>query len=171
MYNKAETYNEYKVFKTTAINSFWNNVEDSLQAYKEKISQSRQEIGNLNNRIDSLGQRINELEQALDESRAEADSISFIGIPFSESVYHIFVWSMIGGLAILAFLGYGSHTRSKRLYNKIHHEHNKLLEEIEAVRKKYLDYKVKMGRELQTERNKIMDLESRLSTSANRSSR
>ena len=59
-------------------------------------------------------------------------------------------------------IAYGSHTRSLKLYTIARKEFTDLNEEFEEYRKTSQENKVKLGRELQTERNKVSDLKSRL---------
>ncbi len=168
MYQKAETYSTYKVIKISTLNSFWKSVQDSLNNYKQEIVARNKEITDLNTKIEELNVKIGDLESALQKSRNEADSISFLGLLISKKTYNILVWSIIFGLAVFVFLGYGSHTRSQKLYHVTRKEFMKLVDEFEALKKSAHEKKIKLGRELQTERNKVMELESRLKDNSDR---
>ena len=168
MYQNAETYNAYKVIKIATLNSFWKSVEDSLNSYKQEVAERKKEIADLNSKIEELNLKIGDLESALQKSRNVADSISFIGILISKSTYNILVWGIILGLAILVFMGYTSHLRSKKLYGVTRKEFMKLVDEFETLKKSAHEKKIKLGRELQTERNKVMELEARLKDNSDR---
>lgn len=168
MYDKAETYNTYKVIRISTLNTFWRSVTDSLNSYKQEIASRNREIENLNTKIDELNVKIGDLEAALQKSRNEADSISFLGLLISKSTYNVIVWGIIFGLLIFVFLGYGSHMRSQKLYQVTRKEFMKLVDEYESLKKSSHDKKIKLGRELQTERNKVIELEARLKDNSDR---
>jgi len=162
IYDNAETYNAYKVIKITTLNELWRNVQDSLRTYKNEIAIGKQEISNLNSNIEDLNGRISELEQNLSNTQKKVDSISFLGILISKNTYNIIVWGIIFGLGIFVFLGYSSHSRSRKLYNITRKEFTNLVQEFESLKKTSTEKKIKLGRELQTERNKVVELEARL---------
>ena len=164
LFDKAETYNEYKVLRITSLNSLWASVQDSLKESQSKISSLNSEVRILNNKIDNLDQQISKLESDLEKSRKEADSVSFIGIQIMEDTYSILVWSIIVGLLILIGIGYLSHSRNRNLYVRTRRDFEQVNEEFENYRKQSQENKVKLGRELQTERNKVSELQSRLGT-------
>jgi predicted RNase H-like nuclease (RuvC/YqgF family) len=168
MYNKAETYNTYKVIKIATLNTFWKNVMDSLNNYKQEIAARNKEIVDLNTKIEELNVKIGDLESALQKSRNEANSISFLGLLISKSTYNVIVWGIIFGLLIFVFLGYGSHMRSQKLYQVTRKEFMKLVDEFESLKKSAHEKKIKLGRELQTERNKVIELEARLKENSDR---
>jgi peptidoglycan hydrolase CwlO-like protein len=168
MYDDAETYQNYKVIKITTLNSFWQGVQDSLRSYQEEIAIHKGEIANLHTKIDDLNVKIGELESALQQSRNVADSISFLGILIKKTTYNILVWSIIFGLIILVIIGYMSHIRSQKLYSVTRKEFMKLVDDFESLKKTSHEKKIKLGRELQTERNKVMELEARLKDNSDR---
>jgi hypothetical protein len=65
-------------------------------------------------------------------------------------------------------MGYTSHLRSRKLYGVTRKEFMKLVDEFEALKKSAHEKKIKLGRELQTERNKVMELEARLKDNPDR---
>lgn len=78
------------------------------------------------------------------------------------------VWGIIFGLAVFVFLGYGSHIRSQKLFHVTRKEFMKLVDDFESLKKSAHEKKIKLGRELQTERNKVMELEARLKDNTDR---
>ena len=164
LFDKAETYNDYKVMRITSLNSLWASVEDSIKESRSKISSLNSEVRTLNTKIDNLAQTISKLESDLQKSRKEADSVSFMGIQIMEDTYSILVWSIIVGLLILIGIGYLSHSRNRNLYVRTRRDFEEVNQEFENYRKQSQENKVKLGRELQTERNKVSELQSRLGT-------
>ncbi|MBR9997954.1 MAG: hypothetical protein KFF73_03240 [Cyclobacteriaceae bacterium] len=168
MYESAETYTTYKVIKISSLNSFWKSVQDSLRSYQQEVALHKGEIANLNSKIDELNVKIDDLEAALQQSRNVAGGISFLGMLIQKQTYNVFVWSIIFGLAIMVLIGYLSHTRSKKLYTVTRKEFMKLVDDFESLKKSAHEKKIKLGRELQTERNKVMELEARLKDNSDR---
>jgi len=162
LYDNSETYNAYKVFKISSMNALMKKVQDSLNIHKQAIADGKQEILDLNNNIDVLNSKIEELDLELKQIQKVAGSISLFGLLISKAMYNIILWGIIGGLIVLLVIAYGSHARSLKLYNIARKEFTDLNEEFEDYRKTSQENKVKLGRELQTERNKVSDLKSRL---------
>jgi predicted RNase H-like nuclease (RuvC/YqgF family) len=162
LYDNSETYNAYKVFKISSMNALMKKVQDSLRINKQAIAEGKQEIVDLNNKIDILNTKIEELDQELKQTQKVAGSISLLGLLISKITYNIILWGIIGGLIVLLVIAYGSHARSLKLYNIARKEFTDLNEEFEDYRRTSQENKVKLGRELQTERNKVADLKSRL---------
>lgn len=163
MYSKSGNYNEYKVIKMNRLNAFWSTVEDSLAMYREEISGQRGEIGELETQIGSLNDRIDALQQDLEAAVARADGFMIFGILIPKTVYNLVVWGIVAALVVLLVFLFGSHMRSQKMYRITRKEFRELVEEFEDYRKKSYDKKIKMGRELQDERNKVEELKNKLS--------
>jgi len=162
LYDNSETYTTYKVFKISSINTLMTKVQDTLRVYKQNIADGKVEIADLNKNIENLNLKIQELDKELKETQKVAGSISLFGLLVSKATYNIILWGIIGGLIVLLIIAYGSHARSLKLYTIARKEFTDLNEEFEEYRKTSQENKVKLGRELQTERNKVSDLKSRL---------
>lgn len=162
LYENSETYTTYKVFKISSINTLMTKVQDTLRVYKQNIADGKTKIADLNNNIENLNQKIQELDNELKQTQKVAGSISFLGLLISKATYNIILWGIIGGLVVLLVVAYGSHTRSLKLYTIARKEFTDLNEEFEEYRKTSQENKVKLGRELQTERNKVSELKSRI---------
>jgi peptidoglycan hydrolase CwlO-like protein len=162
LYDNSETYTTYKVFKISSINTLMTKVQDTLRVYKQNIADGKVEIADLNKNIENLNLKIQELDKELKETQKVAGSISLFGLLVSKATYNIILWGIIGGLIVLLVVAYGSHARSLKLYTIARKEFTDLNEEFEEYRKTSQENKVKLGRELQTERNKVSDLKSRL---------
>lgn len=162
IYNQAETYNAYKVIKINTLNTLWRNVQDSISTYKKEITEERQEIASLNSNISALDEKIDSLNVELEKIQKVSGSISIAGWLISKSIYNIIVWSIIAALLALIIVGYGSHTRNKQLYSHTRKELLELTEEFDTSRKTSQEKNIKLGRELQTERNTVEELKARL---------
>jgi predicted RNase H-like nuclease (RuvC/YqgF family) len=137
-------------------------VQDTIRVQKQTIADGKQEIADLNSNIEILNSKIEELDKELKETQKVAGSISFLGLLVSKATYNVILWGIIAGLIVLLVTAYGSHARSLKLYNIARKEFTDLNEEFEEYRRISQENKVKLGRELQTERNKVADLKSKL---------
>jgi hypothetical protein len=162
LYDRSETYNAYKVFRISSMNALMNKVYDTLRVHTQTIADRNQEIADLKNNIEILNTKITELDKELKATQKVAGSISLFGLLISKTTYNILLWGIIAGLIVLLVIAYGSHARSLRLYSIARKEFTDLNEEFEDYRRTSQENKVKLGRELQTERNLVADLKSRL---------
>ncbi len=163
IYKNSESYNEYKVIKNTRLRSFWKVVEDSLDLYRSKIDEKDAMIQARIQENKSLEAKIKELETSLEESRFNTDRITFLGITMKKTLYNWIVWLLIGGLAAAAFYAMSGYLYLKRASHARKKEFKELVEEFEDYRKKSYETKIKMGRELQDERNLVEELKLQIS--------
>jgi predicted RNase H-like nuclease (RuvC/YqgF family) len=170
LYTKSESYNNYKVIKNSTLNAFWGTVEDSIAGYRSQIQNMHLEIYNLKESNASMKNRIDILEKDLEEAVARADSLKFLGINIHKNAYHAIVWSIVGGLVVLAFFAFSGFIRSKKLSAVTRKEFRELVDEFDSFRKVSHANKVKLGRELQDERNKVEDLKESLENAGVKSS-
>ena len=163
IYRNSESYNEYKVIKNTRLRSFWKIVEDSLNLYRSKIDEKAAMIQTQIDKNKSLEAKIKDLETSLEESRYNTDRITFLGITMKKNLYNWIVWLLIGGLAAAAFYAMSGYLYLKRASHTRKKEFKELVEEFEDYRKKSYETKIKMGRELQDERNLVEELKLQIS--------
>ncbi len=164
IYKNSESYNEYKVIKNTRLKSFWKIVEDSLDFYRSKIDEKAAMIQTQVNDRKTLEAKIKDLETSLEESRYNTDRITFMGITMKKTLYNWIVWLLIGGLAAAAFYAMSGYLYLKKASHARKKEFKELVEEFEDYRKKSYDTKIKMGRELQDERNLVEELKLQISS-------
>ncbi len=158
IYSNSESYNEYKVIKNTRLRNFWKIVEDSLNLYRSKIDEKAAMIQTQIDQNKSLEAKIKDLETSLEESRYNTDRITFMGVTMKKTLYNWLVWLLIAGLAAAAFYAMSGYIYLKRASHARKKEFKELVEEFEDYRKKSYETKIKMGRELQDERNLVEEL-------------
>jgi len=168
IYNNSESYNEYKVVKATRLKSFWKVVEDSLNLYRSNIDKEAAMVLNKIETNKALQARIKELEGSLESSKYNTDRISIFGVSLKKNVYNWIVWLIITGLTFATFYSLSGIILIKRTSHKLKKEFNDLMEEFEVYKKKSYDNKIKMGRELQNERNMVEEMKAKLSTNTTR---
>jgi hypothetical protein len=162
MLESSETYTEYKVIKRTTLGEFSRAVQDSLSESRSEIAGLNSEVSDLNGQVSQLTTRISDLEAQLEESERLRESLAFLGIEMNKATYHTLVWIIIGGLVVFGVFAYTSFIRSNRITSKTRKEIKEIELEFEEHRKKSHEKQIKMGRELQTERNLVEELRTKL---------
>jgi hypothetical protein len=112
--------------------------------------------------VSQLSARIADLESQLAESESLRDGLVFLGINMNKTTYHTLVWIIIACLAVFGAFAYVSYMRSNKVTAKTKKEMKALELEYDDHRKTSQEKQIKMGRELQTERNLVEELKSKL---------
>ncbi len=156
--NKSSNYQQYKVIKLTEINAFAKNLSDELSAHSEATLALNNDLAAAKTKIEELNDQISSLEAQLSESRGNADSISFLGIPMSKSSYHLIVWALIVLLVVLSAVTYMMFVRSNKLTQSTKKDYHALNREFDQFKDKSRESQVKLKRELQTAINTIEEM-------------
>lgn len=162
MLDNSESYSEFKVIKKTGLVEFSSALQDSLDAGRMQISSLKREAAELKRQESQLTTRISDLEDQLKESEELRDSLAFVGIQMNKTTYHLLVWVVIATLAVFGVFAYGSFMRSNKSTSKTRKAMKSLEVEFDEHRKKSHEKQIKMGRELQTERNLVEELKTKL---------
>lgn len=162
MLDKSESYTEYKVIKRTNLTQFSKAVQDSLKVNRVEIKGLKETVADQSSQINTLSRRITDLETQLAQSEELRESLSFLGINLNKATYHTIVWVIIGVLAAFGAFAYTSFIRSNKVTAKSKKEYKALEVEYEEHKKKSHEKQIKLGRELQTERNRVEELKTKL---------
>jgi hypothetical protein len=162
MLESSESYTEYKVIKRTKLSDYSRAVQDTLSSNRIQISGLKGEVADLKSQVRQLSTRITDLESQLAESEELRESLVFLGIPLNKATYHLIVWIIIAGLVVFGTFAYISFMRSNNITSKTRKEMQELELEYEEHKKKSHEKQIKMGRELQTERNLVEELKAKL---------
>lgn len=160
--DRSETYTEYKVIKRTDLRQYSKAVQDSLQTNRVEISTLKNTVDDQKSQISQLSKRITDLENQLAESEELRESLSLLGLNIYKTTYHLIVWLIIGVLLTFGIFAYTSFIRSNIITSKSIKEYKALELEFEDHKKKSHEKQLKIGRELQTERNKIEELKTKI---------
>ena len=160
--DRSETYTEYKVIKRTDLSQYSKAVQDSLRTNRVEINTLKNTVNDQKSQISELSKRITDLENQLAESEELRESLSLLGLNIYKTTYHLIVWLIIGVLLIFGVFAYTSFIRSNIITSKSIKEYKALEVEFEDHKKKSYEKQLKIGRELQTERNKIEELKTKI---------
>lgn len=154
MLDASNRFQRFKVIRQDFLASFIANVSDSLSGYSEEIGSLKATIGDQKTKIDEQAITIGERDAKITALSEEKDSISFLGLPLSKTMYNVAMWATIIGLlaallfAIARMRFAVSTSREARMANE------KTTAELEKSRKNRLEVEQKLRRQLQDERNK-----------------
>lgn len=157
----AETYGDYKVFKVSKLDDFWNAAVDSIAELKQKIDQDQVVINEQLSEIETLVAQSKSSEEKFQENEFAATHINFLGIDFGKSTFTIIMSSLVIGLILVVAIGYAQFKRSVNIATQSSAECLKIETELEELRKKSLEKQVRLNRDLQTQRNIVEDLRSK----------
>jgi len=162
MLDNAESYTEYKVIKRTTLNQYSKAVQDSLSANRNDIRSLKSQVDDQKSQISQLSNRISDLEAQLATSEELRESLSFLGLNLNKSTYHMIVWGLIIGLTVFGIFAYSSFVRSNIITTKTKKDYAALEIEFDEHKKSAHEKQIKIARELQTERNTVEELKTKL---------
>lgn len=165
----TEFNQDYKVVKLRSLDGLWKNIQDTLRARNLKIKQARkgieQELVQAQKVIQTQEQQLKFLkqenaqkEQAVQRSAHDIASISFLGLDMNKQTFAILSWAIIFilliGLGIVFFL----YKNSKTVTDEKVKAYQDIDQEFKTHKQNARDRELKIKRELQTELNRVEDL-------------
>lgn len=158
MMENSETYEAYKVIRSTRLNEFWAEVEDTLSRKENSISSLSKQTHELEITVNELKSQLSEIQSQLEESESKNDTIAFLGVDLNKLLYHIIVWVIIAALVIVIAVLFGMYTRSHSVTRKAQKEYSAVVAEFETFKDKAREKQAKLKRELQTAINTMEDM-------------
>jgi hypothetical protein len=154
----SQTFQDYKVIKEVRLDEFWRMTMDSVNKQRQAIKQSQQTIDLLTKQLTATGASVKTIQASMADLVHDSTHISFFGIPVNKWLFNILVLAVVGGLAFVIVLLLGR----TRLINMAIKEKvdslQSITDEFEQYKRKALEKEKKLSRELQTERNKLLEL-------------
>jgi prefoldin subunit 5 len=145
---------DFKIIRKTNLDIIRQNVKDSLSTYKKQISELKGDASSSAGSITGLQDSVKNLSSALEQEQQKTDSISFLGIQFSKSSYHMMVWIIIVVLAVALFAILASFRKAKVDTDESKHTVDELQEELQSLRKKSMEREQQLKRQLLDEQLK-----------------
>lgn len=158
MIEDSETYEIYKVIRSTRLDNFWKEAMDSINTQNVEIAELQSNINALNEKINNQNARINTLEKELVASNETNNTIGFLGIDFNKAVYHVIVWAIVGACVLMIFILFGMFKRSNAVTANALKDFHELEGEYDSHKAKSHEKYVKIKRELQTAVNKLEEM-------------
>jgi len=162
---KAETYQEYKVIKENTLDGVWKIMLDSMNKQKFLVEQERQKTSKLETEFRFVKDTLSQERAAVTQITFNSSHISVLGIDFRKGVFIIFVAVL---LSLLLLTGSAMLTKIKLVQTTIKEKiviADAVTREFDEYKKKSMEKQTKLARDLQTERNKIAELNLKLGKS------
>ncbi|MFM9836997.1 MAG: hypothetical protein ACKVOQ_01965 [Cyclobacteriaceae bacterium] len=161
MKKSSETFQDYKVIKEGILDGMWRVTLDSIKNHKAKFANANEVIAQLETEVATQKAAVAKIQASMETIVYDSTHISFFGINFTKSLFITLVLLIVVGqlVAIAAITG-----KLKLMYTSMKEKMetvNILSHEFEDYKKRALEKQVKLSRELQTERNKLMNFEPR----------
>lgn len=154
VFEKSNSYQQYKVIEKTKLATLRKNILDSISNLGTRIKQQETDLISQRLSIDSLKLQLTNTQEELEATKEQVDNINVLGIATSKGTYNSIMWSLIGILllvgAIFAYRFSTSHNIIKEANEKI----DELNTENEELRRSHLEREQKLRRKLQDEINK-----------------
>lgn len=153
-YVLTKVYNYQQPF----VAALWKNFMDTLNRDRSQLKDARAKLSAQDKTISGLRTDVSNKDETLSISNSKADSISFVGIDLTKSVYNLIMWSLViicGATAAVVIARSGSNRNEAQYRIKLY---NELEEEFKTYKSKANEKEKKLARELQTERNKVDEL-------------
>ncbi|MTI33073.1 hypothetical protein [Xanthovirga aplysinae] len=160
--SKSNSYQEYKVVKMSWLNSFWSNVQDSIQATEIELVKAKENINAQQLEINQLDQDLKKREQEVAESQYAIEHINVLGIDFGKGSYVLFNWIIIIILIVLLVGAIFKFKESNIISKKKVEEYNSLENEFKDYKQRAFEKETRLRRDMQTEMNRAEELKQKL---------
>ncbi len=161
MKTNSESYQDYRVIKEYIMDAVWKYAMDSLTKKANQLAEANSKIKSLEAEATQARADLKAKEGSMEEVLFASTHISAFGQSFSKGVFLSASAVAVGALIVVIFLLMAKIktmqmfvAESKVIVASITHEFN-------DYKRNALDKEIKLSRELQTERNKLMELKTR----------
>ncbi len=160
--DQSNNYQIYEVVKVSTLDLFWKNANDTIKAQVNIIQDLRSEVRSLEKNVTSLGGTIAQRDARLEEQTEGIENMEVFGISVGKSSFVIFSGIAILGLIVFGLIALVRFRNANKVTIQSRKDATDLQEQLEAQRAKTREIETKLKRELQTELNRVVDLEARL---------
>ncbi|MCC9137709.1 hypothetical protein ACFSKU_02630 [Pontibacter silvestris] len=177
--NNSNSYREnnqdYKVVNVNALNAFWTSVQESIKATaqglvddrksaEQELTEARATIESQNQQIQALKQENAQKEEEVQKSEHAVNNLSVLGIDMHKQFYVFLSIGIIVALLILLAVMMLQYKNSKRVAVEKQKAFDAVDEEYNTHKKATREKELKLKRNLQTEMNRIEELNQEIAT-------
>jgi cell division protein FtsB len=160
--SNSNNYQIYKVVKELSLDEFWKSVRDTLDVERQEIRSLYVEVTSLKKELNNVNAQLAARDAQLEEQEYMIEYMSFLGIPLSKGTYIIFTWVLIFILFTMALVLYFRFHGAHKVTAQTKKEIAGLQLEFETHRQRTRENETKMKRDLQTEINRVTELEAQM---------
>ncbi|MEE4214864.1 MAG: hypothetical protein V2I34_07330 [Bacteroidales bacterium] len=131
---RTRIYENYRAIREDMFQKINSNILDSLNAYRNEISDLNNRITSLNNANESLQNTLDETESSLDEVTRTKNNISLFGLEINKIAYNSLMLIIIASLIVLLVIGFMIYKRNMFMTNKTREDLENLKDEFEEYR-------------------------------------
>lgn len=154
----SQTYEDYKVIKEFILDGFWKITLDTLVQKETQLAEERKKIIDLGAELSASQQELANQKASVEGITFDSEHISVLGVHFGKNTFLIITFAVIAALFTIII---GVSARLKILQASVQdkaHIADSLTHEFEEYKRKALERQTKLSRELQNERNKLVEL-------------
>jgi hypothetical protein len=160
MKSNSQTFQDYKVIKETILDGVWKIAMDTLAKRESNLSTAHARIKSLENDLTIVRSDLKSKEESMSDVVFASTHINVMGKSFAKSLFLGITALTVAGLVLIIVLLF---IRMKAM--QFYVNENKVIvasitHEMEEFKRNALEKEIKLSRELQTERNKLLELKS-----------
>jgi DNA repair exonuclease SbcCD ATPase subunit len=158
MKTNSQTFQDYKVIKEFVLDGVWKIYLDSVAAQRQSLASARTEIARLSSEADALKNQMAEQQASVQEITFDSTHVTVLGVSFHKTAFLTLV-TVIVGVLVFVITTLLARLRSQHIHVREKTDGLELLtKEYEEYKRKSMEKQTKLARELQNERNKLMEL-------------
>lgn len=165
----VENNRTYKVVNVKALDAFWKSVQDSMEAREkalvaagkerdEELAKAKENIQQQNSQLEAIKKQYAAKEQEVQQSAYNVANLSVLGIDMEKQNYVILSFAVIITLLILLGIFLMQYRSSKMVAVEKQKAFEEIDQEYNEYKKNAREKELKVKRELQTEMNRIDEL-------------
>lgn len=155
---KSNNFQDYKVVKKLDLDKLKTNTDTYILQLDNKIAGLEKEIAAENEAQSALEKALSASKSEVNNLDRQKDSISIMGFLLDKSIYNIIVWSIVAILSLILIILFLQFKKSNAITRQARMELATAEVELEELRRKSIEEKQRLGRQLQDERNKLSRL-------------
>ena len=159
----------YKVVNVSALDAFWENVQRTMQQSEKKLlDSSKQTRLDLAEAQETIAQQKKQLqvlkaenaqkEQEVQKSASAIANISVLGLDMPKQLYVLMTAVIIIALLVILAVVMAIYKRNKQVTDAKQRAANEMEQELNECKKSSREKELKLKRELQTEMNRVEEL-------------
>jgi len=158
--SESESYQEYKVIKSSKLLNFRAAMSDSINDYQLQIKNLEMSVVETKAELKAIQAELNIIKDKLMVSERENAKIGFLGLSVREGFYNAMVWSIIALLATIVLVVYTRIKHVCSIVKRVKSAYSKVVEEYRNQRFAATENRITLRRELQTALNRLETIES-----------
>jgi preprotein translocase subunit SecF len=158
MKTNSQTYEDYKVIKEFILDGFWKIAVDTINRKETQLAAVRQKVTDLQAELATSHQQLAEQKASVEGITFDSEHISVLGVHFGKGMFLLITLVVVAALVTIIV---GVTARLKMLQASVKDKAqvaDSLTHEFEEYKRKALERQTKLSRELQNERNKLVEL-------------